>query len=105
MQAMGPKRMVVKKQALDHHGRRHPGGRRHRDLNPDHALPSRRGRRDPHGIHRHDRTYTPAERNRPEDAPIGLIPVDSLFSPVRRVSYRVRTPARARLDFSQADHA
>ena len=33
--------------------------------------------------------YVPAERNRPEDAPIGLIAVDSLFSPVRRVAYRV----------------
>jgi len=31
----------------------------------------------------------PTERNRPEDAPIGLIPVDSLFSPVRKVSYKV----------------
>ena len=33
--------------------------------------------------------YIPADRNRPEDAPIGLIPVDSLFSPVKKVSYRV----------------
>ncbi len=33
--------------------------------------------------------YVPADRNRPEDAPIGLIPVDSLYSPVRRVSYKV----------------
>src|SRR6201998_4008489 len=33
--------------------------------------------------------YIPAERNRPEDAPIGLIPVDSLYSPVKKVSYRV----------------
>ncbi|NNU14859.1 DNA-directed RNA polymerase subunit alpha [Parvularcula sp. ZS-1/3] len=33
--------------------------------------------------------YVPADRNRPEDAPIGLIPIDSLYSPVRRVSYRV----------------
>jgi DNA-directed RNA polymerase subunit alpha len=33
--------------------------------------------------------YVPADRNRPEDAPIGLIPVDSLYSPVRRVAYRV----------------
>src|SRR5215210_6636258 len=33
--------------------------------------------------------YVPAERNRPEDAPIGLIPIDSLFSPVRNISYRV----------------
>ncbi len=33
--------------------------------------------------------YVPAIQNRPEDAPIGLIPVDALFSPVRKVSYRV----------------
>ncbi|MDJ1157276.1 DNA-directed RNA polymerase subunit alpha [Chelatococcus sp. SYSU_G07232] len=33
--------------------------------------------------------YVPAERNRPEDAPIGLIAVDSLYSPVKKVSYRV----------------
>lgn len=33
--------------------------------------------------------YAPAEQNRPEDAPIGLIPIDSLYSPVSRVAYRV----------------
>jgi DNA-directed RNA polymerase subunit alpha len=33
--------------------------------------------------------YVPAAENRPEDAPIGLIPVDSIYSPVRRVSYKV----------------
>jgi DNA-directed RNA polymerase subunit alpha len=33
--------------------------------------------------------YVPSERNRPDDAPIGLIPVDSLYSPVRKISYRV----------------
>ncbi len=33
--------------------------------------------------------YVAAADNRPEDAPIGLIPVDSIYSPVRRVSYRV----------------
>ncbi|GBE43014.1 DNA-directed RNA polymerase subunit alpha [bacterium BMS3Bbin10] len=33
--------------------------------------------------------YVPSDRNRPDDAPIGLVPVDSLFSPVRKVSYRV----------------
>ena len=33
--------------------------------------------------------YVPSDRNRPEDAPIGLIGVDALFSPVKRVSYRV----------------
>jgi len=33
--------------------------------------------------------YVPASVNRPEDAPIGLIPVDAIYSPVRRVSYKV----------------
>jgi DNA-directed RNA polymerase subunit alpha len=33
--------------------------------------------------------YVPSDRNRAEDSPIGLIPVDSLYSPVRKVSYRV----------------
>ena len=33
--------------------------------------------------------YVSADKNRPEDAPIGLIPVDSLFSPVKKVAYKV----------------
>lgn len=33
--------------------------------------------------------YRAASMNRPEDAPVGLIPVDSIFSPVRKVSYEV----------------
>ena len=33
--------------------------------------------------------YVPADRNRTEDSPIGLIPVDSVFSPVKQVAYRV----------------
>jgi DNA-directed RNA polymerase subunit alpha len=33
--------------------------------------------------------YVPASQNRPSDAPIGLIPVDALFSPVEKVSYRI----------------
>jgi DNA-directed RNA polymerase subunit alpha len=33
--------------------------------------------------------YVAADRNRPEDAPIGLVPVDSLYSPVKRVSFKV----------------
>src|SRR6476620_920058 len=33
--------------------------------------------------------YVPAVGNRPVDAPIGLIPVDSLYSPIRQVSYKV----------------
>ena len=33
--------------------------------------------------------YVAAAQNRPADAPIGLIPIDSVFSPVRKVSYKV----------------
>ena len=33
--------------------------------------------------------YVAADKNRPEDAPIGLISVDALFSPVKKVSYKV----------------
>ncbi len=33
--------------------------------------------------------YVSAVENRPEEAPIGLIPIDSIFSPVRKVSYQV----------------
>jgi DNA-directed RNA polymerase subunit alpha len=37
--------------------------------------------------------YVAADKNRPEDAPIGLIPIDAIFSPVKRVSYEV-SPTR-----------
>ena len=33
--------------------------------------------------------YVPGSQNRPDDAPIGLIPVDAVFSPVRKVAYKV----------------
>jgi len=33
--------------------------------------------------------YVPASQNRPDDSPIGLIPVDAVFSPVRKVTYKV----------------
>jgi len=33
--------------------------------------------------------YVAAVLNRPEDAPIGLIPIDALYSPVKKVSYKV----------------
>ncbi|MBY5161592.1 DNA-directed RNA polymerase subunit alpha [Salsipaludibacter albus] len=35
------------------------------------------------------RGYTTADQNKRENDPIGVIPVDSIFSPVRRVAYRV----------------
>jgi DNA-directed RNA polymerase subunit alpha len=35
------------------------------------------------------RGYRPAEENKSPDQPIGVIPIDSIFSPVRRVAYTV----------------
>ncbi len=37
--------------------------------------------------------YVPAEKNKTEDMPIGTIPIDSIFSPVKKINYTV-TPAR-----------
>jgi DNA-directed RNA polymerase subunit alpha len=46
--------------------------------------------------------YVPADRNKPEDAPIGYIAVDALFSPVKRVSYKVdKTREGQNLDFDK----
>jgi DNA-directed RNA polymerase subunit alpha len=35
------------------------------------------------------RGYSPAEDNKSEDQPIGVIPIDSIFSPIRRAAYAV----------------
>jgi DNA-directed RNA polymerase subunit alpha len=45
---------------------------------------------------RHRQGLCPGRPNRPADAPIGLIPVDALYSPVRQVAYKVDRPASAR---------
>ena len=37
----------------------------------------------------HGRGYSPAEDNKSPDQPIGVIPIDSIFSPVKRVAYQV----------------
>jgi DNA-directed RNA polymerase subunit alpha len=37
----------------------------------------------------HGRGYSPAEDNKTPDQPIGVIPIDSIFSPVKRVAYNV----------------
>jgi DNA-directed RNA polymerase subunit alpha len=37
------------------------------------------------------RGYSPAEENKTEDQPLGVIPIDSIFSPIRRASYSVDT--------------
>jgi len=41
--------------------------------------------------------YVLAERNKTEEMPIGTVPIDSVFSPIRRVNYTV-TPARVGRD-------
>ena len=41
--------------------------------------------------------YETSERNRPEDAPIGLVPIDSLYSPVRNVSYKVENTREGKI--------
>ena len=41
--------------------------------------------------------YVPADRNRPDDAPIGLIPIDALYSPVRKVSYKVENTSEGQI--------
>lgn len=35
------------------------------------------------------RGYVPAEKNKPAQKVIGLIPIDSIYTPIRRVNYRV----------------
>src|SRR3954454_21916269 len=37
------------------------------------------------------RGYSPADDNKSEDQPIGVVPIDSIFSPIRRASYVVDT--------------
>ncbi len=37
----------------------------------------------------HGRGYVPADRNKPEQTTIGLIPVDSIYTPVYKVNYTV----------------
>ncbi|HEY5815930.1 MAG TPA: DNA-directed RNA polymerase subunit alpha [Solirubrobacterales bacterium] len=37
------------------------------------------------------RGYSPAEENKSDEHPIGVIPIDSIFSPIRRASYSVAT--------------
>ncbi len=35
------------------------------------------------------RGYVPADRNKDEEAPVGTIPIDAIFSPIRKVNYTV----------------
>jgi DNA-directed RNA polymerase subunit alpha len=60
-------------------------------LNPDHVIAtlSEDGELDMELVVQRGRGYVPAERNREEGQPIGTIPIDALFSPIRKVNYTV----------------
>jgi len=46
--------------------------------------------------------YSPAEKNKKDDAPLGLIAIDSLFSPVKKVSYSVENARKGKfLDYDK----
>ena len=48
------------------------------------------------------RGYVPAEENLPKDAPIGVIPVDAVYTPIKRVSYKVEnTRVGQRTDYEK----
>jgi DNA-directed RNA polymerase subunit alpha len=60
-------------------------------LNPDLVIAtlSEDGDLDIELVVKRGRGYIPAERNREEGQPIGTIPIDALFSPIRKVNYTV----------------
>ncbi|MCP4231173.1 MAG: DNA-directed RNA polymerase subunit alpha [bacterium] len=60
-------------------------------LNPDHhlAMLAEDGRLKIDMEVRRGRGYVPVENIRDEDEPVGVIPIDAIFSPVRKVKYKV----------------
>jgi DNA-directed RNA polymerase subunit alpha len=60
-------------------------------LNPDHyiATLSRDGKLSMEIMVKGGRGYVPAERNKEENQPIGTIPMDAIFSPIKKVNYTV----------------
>lgn len=60
-------------------------------LNPEQhiATLSKEGKLDAELVIKSGRGYVPAERNKDEDAAIGTIPIDAIFSPIRKVNYTV----------------
>lgn len=73
-------------------------------LNPDHHIATLddEGKIEAELEVRIGRGYCPAEGNKKENQEIGIIPIDSLFSPVRRVKYSVdNTRVGRRTDFDK----
>jgi len=60
-------------------------------LSPDQYICSldKDGRLDMELEVRHGRGYVPADRNKHEGTPVDVIPIDAIFSPVRRVNFQV----------------
>jgi DNA-directed RNA polymerase subunit alpha len=60
-------------------------------LNPEHHLAtlSRDGKLSMEMVVKSGRGYVPAERNKEENQPIGTLPIDAIFSPIRKVNYTV----------------
>jgi DNA-directed RNA polymerase subunit alpha len=60
-------------------------------LNPDHyiATLSRDGKLSMEMVVKMGRGYVPAERNKEESQPIGTVPMDAIFSPIKKVNYTV----------------
>jgi DNA-directed RNA polymerase subunit alpha len=46
---------------------------------------------------KHGRGYVPAERNKEEGLPIGVIAIDSIFSPIKRVNFHVENARVGRM--------
>ncbi len=48
------------------------------------------------------RGYVPAEENRPKDAPLGIIAIDSIYTPIKNVKYTIEnTRVEQRTDFEK----
>ena len=60
------------------------------------ATLNRKGRVEMYLTVERGRGYVTAERNKKPDMPIGVIPVDSIYSPVTRVTYRSKRPVSSR---------
>jgi len=60
-------------------------------LNPDHHLATltRDAKLSMEMVVKTGRGYVPAERNKEENQPIGTLPIDAIFSPIRKVNYTV----------------
>jgi DNA-directed RNA polymerase subunit alpha len=60
-------------------------------LNPDHhiATLTGKGRFQAELIVKKGVGYVPADRNKDDNAPVGTIPMDAIFSPIRKVNYKV----------------